>query len=131
MFAERNGLSFADKKNTKRRHWTFSSTMSKEEEMNVLQPGFTIEGKDCLLMGESGAGKTLAALGLSYALATGAPILDDLYGIPEPRQGATVWVGSDGGDGAFGISMNEMSSCAREEWPAITMVIFRNYQWGA
>ena len=35
------------------------------------------------------------------------------------------------GDGAFGISMNEMSSCAREEWPAISMVIFRNYQWGA
>ncbi len=35
------------------------------------------------------------------------------------------------GDGAFGISMNEMTSCGREEWPAITMVIFRNYQWGA
>ncbi|RPG94873.1 MAG: sulfoacetaldehyde acetyltransferase [Candidatus Pelagibacter sp. TMED263] len=35
------------------------------------------------------------------------------------------------GDGAFGISMNEMSSCARKEWPPITMVIFRNYQWGA
>ena len=35
------------------------------------------------------------------------------------------------GDGAFGISMNEMSSCARKEWPAISMVIFRNYQWGA
>ena len=35
------------------------------------------------------------------------------------------------GDGAFGISMNEMSSCAREEWPAVTMVIFGNYQWGA
>lgn len=35
------------------------------------------------------------------------------------------------GDGAFGISMNEMSSCGREEWPGITMVIFRNYQWGA
>ena len=27
--------------------------------------------------------------------------------------------------------MNEMSSCAREEWPSISMVIFRNYQWGA
>ena len=25
------------------------------------------------------------------------------------------------GDGAFGISMNEMSSCAREEWPAVTI----------
>jgi len=35
------------------------------------------------------------------------------------------------GDGAFGISMSEMTSCGREEWPGITMVIFRNYQWGA
>jgi sulfoacetaldehyde acetyltransferase len=35
------------------------------------------------------------------------------------------------GDGAFGISMNEMTSIGRENWPAITMVIFRNYQWGA
>ena len=35
------------------------------------------------------------------------------------------------GDGAFGISMNEMSSCGRGEWPPITMVVFRNYQWGA
>ena len=35
------------------------------------------------------------------------------------------------GDGAFGISMSEMSSIGRENWPAITMVIFRNYQWGA
>ncbi|QQM29496.1 sulfoacetaldehyde acetyltransferase [Martelella lutilitoris] len=35
------------------------------------------------------------------------------------------------GDGAFGISMNEMVSLKREGWPAITMVIFRNYQWGA
>ena len=35
------------------------------------------------------------------------------------------------GDGAFGISMNEMGSIGREGWPPITMVIFRNYQWGA
>ena len=35
------------------------------------------------------------------------------------------------GDGAFGISMNEMTAIGRNEWPAITMVIFRNYQWGA
>ena len=27
--------------------------------------------------------------------------------------------------------MSEMSSCNRKEWPSITMVIFRNYQWGA
>ena len=35
------------------------------------------------------------------------------------------------GDGAFGISMNEMTACGRDEWPNVTMVIFRNYQWGA
>ena len=27
--------------------------------------------------------------------------------------------------------MNEMTAIGREGWPAITMVIFRNYQWGA
>jgi sulfoacetaldehyde acetyltransferase len=35
------------------------------------------------------------------------------------------------GDGAFGISMNEMTACGRNDWKPITMVIFRNYQWGA
>jgi sulfoacetaldehyde acetyltransferase len=35
------------------------------------------------------------------------------------------------GDGAFGISMSEMTAIGRKEWPAITMVVFRNYQWGA
>ncbi|MEM8541612.1 MAG: sulfoacetaldehyde acetyltransferase [Pseudomonadota bacterium] len=35
------------------------------------------------------------------------------------------------GDGAFGISMNEMTAIGRNDWPPITMVIFRNYQWGA
>ena len=27
--------------------------------------------------------------------------------------------------------MNEMTACGRNDWPPITMVIFRNYQWGA
>ena len=35
------------------------------------------------------------------------------------------------GDGAFGISMNEMVSCGRDSWPPVTMIIFRNYHWGA
>ena len=35
------------------------------------------------------------------------------------------------GDGAFGISMNEMTACGRNDWEPITMVVFRNYQWGA
>ena len=35
------------------------------------------------------------------------------------------------GDGAFGISVNELTAIGREEWPAITQIVFRNYQWGA
>ncbi|MEM9762375.1 MAG: sulfoacetaldehyde acetyltransferase [Pseudomonadota bacterium] len=35
------------------------------------------------------------------------------------------------GDGAFGISMNELTACGRGDWPPITMIVFRNYQWGA
>merc|ERR1719424_1027253 len=35
------------------------------------------------------------------------------------------------GDGAFGISANELTACGRNDWPPITMVVFRNYQWGA
>ena len=35
------------------------------------------------------------------------------------------------GDGAFGIAVTELTAIGRKEWPAITMVIFRNYQWGA
>merc|ERR1719218_568755 len=35
------------------------------------------------------------------------------------------------GDGAFGISMNELTACGRGEWPAATVVVFRNFQWGA
>jgi sulfoacetaldehyde acetyltransferase len=35
------------------------------------------------------------------------------------------------GDGAFGIAVNELTAIGRDEWPAITQIVFRNYQWGA
>ncbi len=35
------------------------------------------------------------------------------------------------GDGAFGIAVTELTAIGRKEWPAVTMVVFRNYQWGA
>jgi sulfoacetaldehyde acetyltransferase len=35
------------------------------------------------------------------------------------------------GDGAFGIACTELTAIGRKEWPAITMIVFRNYQWGA
>ncbi|WP_289043525.1 sulfoacetaldehyde acetyltransferase [uncultured Aliiroseovarius sp.] len=35
------------------------------------------------------------------------------------------------GDGAFGIAVTELTAIGRKEWPAVTQVVFRNYQWGA
>ena len=35
------------------------------------------------------------------------------------------------GDGAFGIAVNELTAIGRGDWPAITHIVFRNYQWGA
>jgi len=35
------------------------------------------------------------------------------------------------GDGAFGIAVTELTAIGREEWPAVTMIVLRNYQWGA
>ena len=35
------------------------------------------------------------------------------------------------GDGAFGIAVTELTAIGRKEWPPVTMVVFRNYQWGA
>jgi sulfoacetaldehyde acetyltransferase len=35
------------------------------------------------------------------------------------------------GDGAFGIAVNELTAIGRPNWPPVTMIVFRNYQWGA
>jgi len=72
------------------------------------------------------AGRKYLAPGLFGPCGYGFPsILGAKIGCPD------VPVVGFAGDGAFGISMNEMTSCGRDDWPAITMVVFRNYQWGA
>ncbi|NNE53814.1 MAG: sulfoacetaldehyde acetyltransferase [Sulfitobacter sp.] len=35
------------------------------------------------------------------------------------------------GDGAFGIAVNELTAIGRGDWPPVTQIVFRNYQWGA
>ncbi|MFI0394918.1 sulfoacetaldehyde acetyltransferase [Paracoccus jiaweipingae] len=72
------------------------------------------------------AGRKYLAPGLFGPCGYGFPaILGAKIGCPD------VPVIGFAGDGAFGISMNEMTACGRDDWPPITMVIFRNYQWGA
>ena len=72
------------------------------------------------------AGRKYLAPGLFGPCGYGFPsVLGAKIGCPD------VPVVGFAGDGAFGISMNEMTACGRNEWEPITMVIFRNYQWGA
>ncbi|MEM5503135.1 sulfoacetaldehyde acetyltransferase [Ahrensia kielensis] len=72
------------------------------------------------------AGRKYLAPGLFGPCGYGLPaILGAKIGCPD------VPVVGFAGDGAFGISMNEMTACGRGDWPPITMIIFRNYQWGA
>ena len=72
------------------------------------------------------AGRKYLAPGLFGPCGYGLPsILGAKIGCPD-----TPCVGF-AGDGAFGISVNELTACGRGAWPGITMVVFRNYQWGA
>jgi sulfoacetaldehyde acetyltransferase len=72
------------------------------------------------------AGRKYLAPGLFGPCGYGLPaIMGAKIGCPE-----TPVVGF-AGDGAFGISVNELTAIGRAEWPAITQVVFRNYQWGA
>ena len=72
------------------------------------------------------AGRKYLAPGLFGPCGYGLPaIVGAKIGCPE------VPVVGFAGDGAFGIAVTELTAIGRAEWPAITMVVFRNYQWGA
>ena len=72
------------------------------------------------------AGRKYLAPGLFGPCGYGLPsIIGAKIGCPD-----TPVVGFSG-DGAFGIAVTELTAIGRKEWPAITMVVFRNYQWGA
>jgi len=72
------------------------------------------------------AGRKYLAPGLFGPCGYGLPsIIGAKIGCPE------VPVVGFAGDGAFGIAVTELTAIGRAEWPAITMVVFRNYQWGA
>ncbi|MEM7464817.1 MAG: thiamine pyrophosphate-dependent enzyme, partial [Pseudomonadota bacterium] len=83
----------------------------------TVQPGEAMG-----LVGESGCGKSTVALGVMQDLGKNGKIE---IGCPD------VPVVGFAGDGAFGIAVNELTAIGREEWPAITQIVFRNYQWGA
>ena len=72
------------------------------------------------------AGRKYLAPGLFGPCGYGLPaIIGAKIGCPD------VPVVGFSGDGAFGIAVTELTAIGRAEWPAITQIVFRNYQWGA
>jgi len=72
------------------------------------------------------AGRKYLAPGLFGPCGYGLPsIIGAKIGCPD------VPVVGFSGDGAFGIAVTELTAIARSEWPPITQIVFRNYQWGA
>lgn len=72
------------------------------------------------------AGRKYLAPGLFGPCGYGLPaIIGAKIGCPD------VPVVGFAGDGAFGIAVTELTAIGRGEWPAITQIVFRNYQWGA
>ena len=104
MLAEEHDLRIFENDSGKRTARTLNSAPSKKEILEPLLPGFLLQGRDHLMVGESGSGKTLAALGLSYAVATGHQnLFDQEEGVDLAMCGCTLWIGTDGGEGAFGM----------------------------
>ncbi len=72
------------------------------------------------------AGRKYLAPGLFGPCGYGLPsVIGAKIGCPD-----TPVVGFSG-DGAFGIAVTELTAIGRDEWPAVTQIVFRNYQWGA
>ena len=72
------------------------------------------------------AGRKYLAPGLFGPCGYGLPsIIGAKIGCPD------VPVVGFSGDGAFGIAVTELTAIGRKEWPPITQIVFRNYQWGA
>ncbi|MCG6903175.1 MAG: sulfoacetaldehyde acetyltransferase [Rhodobacter sp.] len=72
------------------------------------------------------AGRKYLAPGLFGPCGYGLPaVIGAKIGCPD-----TPVVGFSG-DGAFGIAVTELTAIGRKEWPAVTQIVFRNYQWGA
>ena len=120
MVAQEWGLSIGDDSQTQRAGRGLFGALQPGEEQVPQLPGFTLAGRDCLLVGSGGAGKTVAALGVSYAVATGhRNLFDKEEGVERSQRGATLWIGTDGGDGAYGMVQKYsrmLSTPQAEEW---------------
>ena len=101
--AERWHLSITQTHSTRRRNRSSVGPDDAEQEQ-MLVDGFLPWKRDALLFGPGGVGKTTAAVGIAWSVISGTPFLD--HQITGEITGKVLWIGSDGGDGAYGMWRN-------------------------
>lgn len=74
------------------------------EEQQMLVHGFLPWKRDALVFGPGGVGKTTASVALAWSVISGTPFLD--HQIEGDITGKVLWIGSDGGDGAYDMWRN-------------------------
>ena len=133
LFAEEHELPLSNHGGD-REHRTLGSQLAPNEELRPQLKGFTLCGRDHVVYGEAGAGKTTFALALSYAIFSGCNNLFDREdGVSQLNQGATIWVGSDGEDGALGMAkayIRKLKPPQEKEWTDHTTFVGANRETG-
>ena len=102
--AERWHLSITQTHSGRRTNRRTATDDDDREGQQMLVYGFLPWKRDALVFGPGGVGKTTAAVGIAWSVITGSPFLD--HQIPSDITGKVLWIGSDGGDGAYDMWVN-------------------------
>ena len=88
----------------KRRRGRSPNQTREGEQQQMLVHGFLPWKRDAVLFGPGGVGKTTAAVRIAWSAITGEPFLD--HEIPSEITGRVLFIGSDGGTGAYDMFQN-------------------------
>lgn len=103
LLADRWELSISQSHSGKRQRRGANQTPEGQQQQ-MLVHGFLPWKRDALLFGPAGAGKTTAAVRLAWSVITGEPFLD--HDIKSDITGKVLFIGSDGGPGAYEMWQN-------------------------
>ena len=101
--ADRWNLAISQSHTNKRKGRAPNQTRQGEQQQMLIH-GFLPWKRDAVLFGPGGAGKTTAAVAMAWSVITGEPFLD--HEMPSDRTGRVLFIGSDGGTGAYDMWQN-------------------------
>lgn len=103
MVGEEWGLSINDSGDGPRETRNMLEVNTKDAELEALIPGFIHRASDAVVVADAGVGKTMLGLVCSYHACCGGKPFDQNEHVKQELTGRTLWIGSDGGDGAEGM----------------------------